>query len=78
MHAQFQYMNMHIFLQRKYFKVWILVILYSAILHKCIFGQADYQDLLKSFPKNFTLYFSEFYKIYYEFSNLNNFWKFKS
>jgi hypothetical protein len=25
-------------------------------MHKCIFGQSDCQDLLKSIPKNFTLY----------------------
>jgi hypothetical protein len=53
--------------------VWVIGILYNAITHKCIFGQVNCQDLLKSIPKNFTLYFFEFYMIYYEFSKFKQF-----
>jgi hypothetical protein len=36
-------------------------------MHKIEFGQAYYKDLLKSILWKFTLYFPEFYSIYYEF-----------
>jgi hypothetical protein len=71
-------MNMHIFFAKKILQGLNLVILYNVIMHKCIFGQADCQDLLKSIPKNFTLYFSEFYMTYHEFSNFKDFLEFKS
>jgi hypothetical protein len=54
-------------------------------MHKIEFGQAYCKDLLKSILWKFTLYFSEFYSIYYEFLKFililgilkwkNDFWK---
>jgi hypothetical protein len=38
-------------------------------MHKMEFGQAYCQDLVKKILYIFILYFSEFYTIYYEFSN---------
>jgi hypothetical protein len=51
----------------KYSKIWFIGILYKAIKYKNEFGQAYCRYLLKSIPKNFTLYFCEIYKIFYEF-----------
>jgi hypothetical protein len=41
-------------------------IVYKAIVHKKIFGQAHKRDLLERNPKKFSLHFSKFYTIYDE------------
>jgi hypothetical protein len=54
----------------KYSNIWLLVIFYTAIIHKKEFGQADCKDELKRVLKKFILYFSYFYFIFYEFRSL--------
>jgi hypothetical protein len=49
----------------KFSTIWIIGILYNVSWRKQWFGQASCIDLLKMIQKNFTLYFSEFYTIYY-------------
>jgi hypothetical protein len=44
----------------KYFNVWLLVILYNALMHKWRFGQAYCQDLLTRIPIEFILKFIPF------------------
>jgi hypothetical protein len=48
----------------------ILGIIYKEIKHKYGFGEAYCKDLLKWILKKFTLYFSKFYFIFYEFQKL--------
>jgi hypothetical protein len=47
-------------------------------MHNNEFGQACYQDLIKRILQKFSLHFSEFDMIYYEFSKFKQFLEFKS
>jgi hypothetical protein len=51
----------------KYFKNWILVIFYKAIMHKMEFGQAYCQALVKIILNKCIFYFYDIYSIFYEF-----------
>jgi hypothetical protein len=66
-HAKIQRIIMHDFFVSNYFDVWIMKILYKAIMHKKEFGQAYCNHLLKMILKKFNSYFSKFYFTSYVF-----------
>jgi hypothetical protein len=54
-----------------YFSIWVLVILYNALLHKCKFCQARCVGLLKRITMKFSLPFLDTPSSFYKF------WKFE-
>jgi hypothetical protein len=65
MHAKIQYLILHRFLY--FFKIWVIRILYNAIMHNIESGQIHCKDFLKRNPKKFILYFYEICFIYSKF-----------
>jgi hypothetical protein len=69
-----RFKDAHIFVIN-FFKIWVIEILYNAIMHNMEFGQAHCKDFLKRNPKKFILYVYEIYLFILNFrnSNLNEF-----
>jgi hypothetical protein len=69
MYAKYLIFSFVCIVVNKYPKIWIIGIIYKAILHKIEFSQAYCQDLIKRIPMEFILYFSDLSTIFYEFWN---------
>jgi hypothetical protein len=74
-YANIQYDNMHIFFVINFSKIWMIGILYNAIMHNLEFGQAYSKDLLKRILWRFILHFCDIYSIFYELLKFNKFLK---
>jgi hypothetical protein len=72
MHAKIQCLILHRFLTIKFFKIWVIGILYNAIMHNMKFGQIHCVDLLKKIHTKFTLYFSSISTNFYLISKFGS------
>jgi hypothetical protein len=58
-------------------KIWMVGILYNAIMHNLEFDQTCCKDLLKGILWRFILHFCDIYSIFYELLKFNEFLKIK-